>query len=253
MKILNYIWRFIATAFSFSIFGIGALTIFFTIFPIINILTKNSLKANKYMRQTIQLSWKLFIFIMCKLGLISIKVKNFQNISKIRGKIIVANHPTLIDIVILISYIPQADCVVKSALSNNFFMKHIINKLYILNSLDPEILIEHCSKSLKKGNNLIIFPEGSRTIPNIKSKISRGAGHISFASQKNILPIRIDCQPLGLLKNQKWYNFTNEKLEYNLEIKKEIILKKYLDKNEIPNKQKIVKSLSDEIKKSLGI
>lgn len=248
-KILNHFWRFNATAFCFSIFGIGALIIFTVIFPIIALLVRNHERKERLFRITIHLSWKFFVFLMSFLGLIFVKTNYSQDIKKVRGKIIVANHPTLIDIVILISQIPHADVIVKNSLKDNFFMKGIVNKIYILNVADSGILLKNCTNSLKKGNNLIIFPEGGRTIPGKKSVISKGAAHISFLNRSDILPIKINCYPLGLLKNQKWYNISNSKMEYFLEMKDEIKVKKYLK----IEKQKAVRLLNEEIKNCLEL
>lgn len=130
-------------------------------------------------------------------------------------------------------------------------MKHIVKSLYIINSLDFEDILQKCDESLKKGNNLIIFPEGTRTIPSVKSQISRGAAHIAINSQCNILPIRINCFPAGLLKNQKWYNSSDRKLEYQLNIKPEISVKKYCVN---PDERSLAaRNLTDKIKESLEI
>lgn len=165
--------------------------------------------------------------LMSALGLIAVKIENLAAL-KAKGKIIVANHPSLIDVVILISYIPNADCIVKSSLGNNFFMRGVIKAAgYIPNSTNLEELLSACSSSLKKGNNLIIFPEGTRSVPGKQTRISRGAAHIAVHSGCDILPIRINCYPPGLLKNQKWYKVADEKMKYVLKVKPVLGMKEY--------------------------
>lgn len=251
MKSPNYLWRLIATGFSFSIFGIGSLILFLIIFPLLKITTRDKSKQSKYMRKAVQLSWILFVGLMRELRLLSISIKNVEKLSNLRGSIIVANHPTLIDIVILIAYIKQSDCIVKESLSKNFYMKNIVSQLYMLNSLDSDSLLENCSKSLQQGNNLIIFPEGTRSVPGKKSRISRGAAHIALISKKNILPIKIDCHPLGLIKSQKWYNISSGKQNYTLDIRDEIILEDYLERD--LGKQKTVRLITEKIRDTLEI
>lgn len=219
MKFINYYWRLITTGFCFAVFGIGALTLVTTIFPVINIFVRSAQKRNKYTRKSIHLSWKFFVWLMSFFGIISVKTKGFKKLKSLKGCIIVANHPSLIDAVILISYIPQGDCIVKSSLANNFFMKGIIKAAYILNTSNFDELVSYCQKSLDSGNNLIIFPEGTRTIPGQESKFSRGAAHIAINTKKDIVPIKIECNPPGLLKNQKWYEISEKKMEFSLELK----------------------------------
>ncbi len=245
-KKISYAWRVLRAGFCFAIFGIGALGLFFVVFPFINLLTK---RKNNYIRKAIHLSWRLFVFCMSALDLISIKIINFEELKNSRGKIIVANHPSLIDIVILISLIPQADCIVKSSLANNFFMKGIIKSAYVINSINVNELFLSCAESLKKGNNLIIFPEGTRTVPGQKSNISRGAAHIAIHSHSDILPIKISCNPPALLKGQKWYHVADRKLEFILEIKPTVRIDRYLDKDQ--EKSIRARILNEKIKEVL--
>lgn len=246
----NRLFRIIKAGFCFSTFGIGALSIFLLIFPVIKIFGSDKNKS-KLLRKTIHLSWKAFVSIMSSLELISVSIKNLEKLEKSTGQIIVANHPSLIDIVILISYIPNADCIVKSQLSKNFFMRGIVNSIYIINSANIGELLEACKKSLQAGNNLIIFPEGTRTVPDKKSKILRGAAQIAIYSQSNILPIKINCYPFALLKGQKWYQVANDKLNFDLEVKSLIAIDKYISKNcENPI---LARELTEKIKQNLDL
>ena len=252
IKSKSYHWWHVAKiGFCFAIFGIGSLSLASIIFPLIAISSKSIDKRKSRARLSIHLSWRFFVFIMQTCNVISIETKNSKNLKNLTGKIIVANHPSLIDIVILISYIPKADCIVKGTLANNFFMKNIVKSLYIINSLNFEEVLLKCDDSLKKGNNLIIFPEGTRTVPDQKSQISRGAAHIAINSKCDILPIKINCYPPGLLKNQKWYNAASEKMEYNLEIKELIDVKEYISQKD--DKPIIARHLTDKIKNALEI
>lgn len=222
-------FRIIKTGFCFLIFGIGSLTLATTILPLITIFSNSTDKKNSRTRLAIHYSWQFFVAVMSAYDLISVKIKNPEKLKNLRGHIIVANHPSLIDIVILISLIPNADCIVKGSLLKNFFMKRIVRSLYIINTLDFDKLLSRCDSSLKKGNNLIIFPEGTRTVPGQKSQISRGAARIALHCNSNILPIKIECEPRGLLKNQKWYE-ARKKLRFELEIKTTIEISQFQTK-----------------------
>ncbi|MFT5703076.1 MAG: 1-acyl-sn-glycerol-3-phosphate acyltransferase [Rickettsiales bacterium] len=227
-KKISYSWRVLRAGFCFAIFGIGALILFFIIFPFINLFTK---KKSRNIRRSVHLSWRFFVFTMSFLRLISVEVKNLEALKNAKGKLIIANHPSLIDVVILIALIPEADCVVKGALANNFFMRGIIKHAYIINSINVDELFVSCRNSLQAENNLIIFPEGTRSSPGKKIPISRGAAHIAIFSKSDILPIHIKCTPPGLIKGQKWYEVADEKLNFTLEIKPEIKIEKYLDED----------------------
>ena len=91
-----------------------------------------------------------------------------------------ANHPSLIDVVVLISIIPNADCVVKAHLFKNPFLRGVVKNTGYISNADPEGLLVDCKKSLAAGNNLIIFPEGTRTKVGQAVKFQRGAANIAL-------------------------------------------------------------------------
>jgi 1-acyl-sn-glycerol-3-phosphate acyltransferase len=122
-----------------------------------------------------------------------------------RGRLIVANHPTLIDVVMLVSLMPEVDCIVKRGLWRNPFLRWpVIWASYIPNS-EGEELIEGCAATLKRGNSLLVFPEGTRTVPGKQMRMQRGAAHIALAADAQILPVTVTCEPVTLFKGNPWY------------------------------------------------
>lgn len=245
-RTLNRYYRILATGFCFSIFGIGALSLVTIIFPIITFIKPSSRMRSLAIRTAIKISFKIFVWLMIITRLISVKVMNSEALKNIKGTVIVANHPSLIDIVILISILPQTDCIVKKSLGNNFFVKNVIKSAYILASDDIENLFSDCEKSLSQGNNLIIFPEGTRTVPGKKSKLSRGAAQIAIRTKAPILPISISCTPPGLLKNQKWYDVADTELAFVFEAKPVLDISQYVNtKRDHIIANEITKSISE--------
>ena len=64
MKPLNFYWRRFATGFSFSVFGVGALLITFTFFPLIHLLSFSRRRANRGCQYAVHLSFRAFIGMM---------------------------------------------------------------------------------------------------------------------------------------------------------------------------------------------
>ena len=143
---------------------------------------------------------------MCSLGIFKLEIKQAENLKKASGVVLIANHPTLIDIVILISIIKNVDCIVKSSLTSNPFIMGVIRGTGYISNAQPDDLLHDCQKSLQRKQVLVIFPEGSRTTPGNTIKFQRGAANIAIRCNANILPTTINCYPNFLIKNQKWYN-----------------------------------------------
>lgn len=77
---------------AFFIFGIGSLILSFVFLPIGCIFLKNN-KKREFFCRIIHKLWKFFTGFLIFIRIINIKVENFKNV---KGKIIVATHPSFI-------------------------------------------------------------------------------------------------------------------------------------------------------------
>ena len=75
-----------------------------------------------------------------------------------RGSVVVANHITLIDFVILISLLGDTVCITKRAVGRNPFMLTIARKILVVNDGAPEEVMRRAGAYLKGGVNVLIFP-----------------------------------------------------------------------------------------------
>ncbi|MCL4123280.1 UNVERIFIED_CONTAM: hypothetical protein GTU68_060962 [Idotea baltica] len=117
--------------------------------------------------------------------------------------LIIANHPSLIDYVLIASQLPQCDCIVKAALWHNPFIRGIVRAAGYIPNREPEAFLEECSDKLNSGNVLLVFPEGTRTTPGIKSKLQRGAAQIAVRSESDLRIIHVTVTPSFLTKEAK--------------------------------------------------
>ncbi len=120
MHSLNYYWRVFATGLSFSVFGIGGLILTLFFFPLLNLIPGSRQKKILRARWLVHKSFYQFIRMVVGLGIMSYEVKGLERLNR-PGLLILANHPTLIDVVLLISFIKNANCIVKDALLHNPF------------------------------------------------------------------------------------------------------------------------------------
>ncbi len=230
---INYYWRLFATFLSFSLFGVGGLLMSVTIFPFLYILPIQKEKKIQLSRKAVRLSFRVFIGLMRLFGVLSYDIQGREKLSSREGLFIVANHPTLLDVVFLISIANLPNCVVKQAVRNNPFMFFVVRASgFIGNDGEPEDLIEQCEATLENGDGLILFPEGTRTDPDGDVVMKRGAAHIAIRAHKNLTPVLIQCTPITLTKKHSWYNIPkNEKMHYSICVKDDIKIESFLDLN----------------------
>jgi len=202
---LNYIWRIIATGFCFFIFGVGGLILSLFIFPLIKLIYRNEIKRKKQSRKTIQYLFKFFIKTMSVCKIFTFDLSETDFLKNLKGHLILANHPSLIDVVVLISILPNADCIVKAHLFKNLFLRGVVKSIGYISNSTPDGLIADCEESLRSGNNLIVFPQGTRSQLSSKIKFQRGAANIALRCQASVELVLIKVIPSALTKNEPWF------------------------------------------------
>lgn len=179
-----------------------------------------------YTRWLIHKSFRLLTRLMSMLGVIAFDIADAEEtLAGHHGKVVVANHPSLIDVVVLISVMPHADCIIKQELASNVFIRSVLkNAAYITNGGDMENLINACDKSLREGHSLIIFPEGTRTTPGRPLSLQRGASNIALRCKADLVPVLIRCEPTTLTKHEKWYSIPSRKVRFSLRVQQPIAI-----------------------------
>ena len=59
--------------------------------------------------------------------------------------------------------LPEMDCLVKASLRHNFFLKHVIRAADYMSNEAALGTLEGITRRLEAGENILIFPEGTRT------------------------------------------------------------------------------------------
>ena len=225
MNRLNYLWRLSATALSFGLFGVGGVLIGLLLVPLSMLLPLRDREG--FGKTVIHHTFNLFSHIMCWLGVMTYSGTKIERLRQ-AGQLIVANHPTLIDVVFLIAKVKRADCIVKGDLLKNPFMRGAIKFAgYIVND-DPGRVVELASASLKRGNSLVIFPEGTRSSPDQPLKLMRGAANIAIRAGYNLTPVVIICRPLTLGRGDRWYHIPTKRIDYSVRVGNQIYVDPFI-------------------------
>ncbi len=215
---INWLWRLLMTGLCFALFGIGGLLLSLTWFNLLLVFQRNEEKRCRIARHSISVSFRLFLFLTRKLGVLDYHFRGLEKVRADKGCLIVANHPTLLDYVILASTMPDVDCIVKSSLLRNPFVNGVIRSArYLINS-EAETLLPVCRKRLSSGHNILIFPEGTRTTPGHPISLQRGAANIAVRCECDLRIIHITCSQKMLDKKSKWYQIPPKKPIYTITI-----------------------------------
>ena len=217
-RALDRAWRLVATAISFAAFGVGGVLLRLLVFPPLRWCVRDPARRGELARGLIRRSFAGHRELMHRLGVLSYELVGLERLDR-SGLLVLANHPTLIDVVFLVSLTPRADCVVKSRLARNPFTRGPVKATgYICNDSGAG-LVEDCIRSVRAGRNLLVFPEGTRT-PRGQAlgPLQRGAANIAVRGRLDITPVLITCTPPTLGKGEKWYRVPSRRFHVRIEV-----------------------------------
>ena len=210
-----------ASALAFALFGLAGVILALAVFPLLRLAFWRS-KAQKVRlaRHIVQRAFASFVALMRGLGLLSFEIYGRERLNR-SGLLILANHPSLIDVVFLIALVPNANCVIKRGVRRNPFMRGVVlASNYICNDSGAQ-LIDDCVQSLRDGNNLIIFPEGTRTPISGVPKLLRGAANIAVRGARDITPVVIHTNSTSLSKGVPWWHMP-QRMQFKFDIREDI-------------------------------
>lgn len=213
---VNYCWRLVATGGCFAIFSLGGCLLWLLVFPVVRLFS--AAKRSERIRWLVHKSFGAFLWLMERVGIMRLEVEGGEKLRGCAGALVLANHPTLIDVVALVSLMPSTSCVVKQSLWNDPFLGGVVRSAGYLSNSDSDGLVDDCARDLQAGKPLIIFPEGTRTWPGEPLRFQRGAAYIALRSGVPILPVLIDCSPSTLTRREKWYQIPPRRFHLRLKV-----------------------------------
>ena len=233
MKSLNYYRRFIATTFAFVLFGVVGVLLKIVLLPYTLNPKRNDAARQMQARRLIGGVWKWFTHYMIWSGILTVRFNGLEKLGR-PGQLVLSNHPSLIDVVLLIGQVPELNCIVKKDLLKNPSMKsQIIANGYIANDESLEMM-EEVDAVLKSGQSLLVFPEGTRTGWDGEIRLHRGAVSLGLRSARIITPVVIKMNPPNFKKGQPWYKIPARTIHYEITVGEDIHPQDWLAEKPLP-------------------
>jgi 1-acyl-sn-glycerol-3-phosphate acyltransferase len=210
-------WRVVGTGLAFTAFGVGGLLLQVVSLSLMYLLFPHRARRQKAMRRLVHWLFWVFVRFMWLMGVLRFRFIQPELLQR-PGLIIVANHPTLLDVVFLISAVPDATCIVRAGLASNPFTRAAVSAAgYVCNDWGVE-LVEASVQALRAGSSMIIFPEGTRSNALNPNKWHRGAANIALKAGVPLTPVRIGCDPPSLRKGEPWWRVPARPMQYSIEV-----------------------------------
>jgi 1-acyl-sn-glycerol-3-phosphate acyltransferase len=121
-------------------------------------------RARFFGQRLIHALFGIFMGYVRAFGLVELDADELTELRDANGLIVVANHPCLLDAVLMVSQMPQAVCLMKGSLSRNIIFLGTARLAGYVQNQSGVGLVKQCEQRLKDGANLLVFPEGTRTV-----------------------------------------------------------------------------------------
>ena len=144
-----------------TLFGIGA----FFVNAVCWLLSwlPHSRRVGTFARYAIHYLMRLWMWYLDMVNIVIVTFPAIGEVRRMRGVVLVANHPSLLDICWILAASPHVTCYIKSGIRrNNFFNASTRLAGYVSND-SGLVGLHEAVASVESGNILSVFPEGTRT------------------------------------------------------------------------------------------
>ena len=123
-------------------FGLGGLVLGLVVFPIYWLLPGGEQARRERARRTVALAMRAFVWLMSSLGGISYEIRGAQRLGR-PGQLVIANHPTMCDVIFLLGFSRDSCSIVKHQLFRNAFTALAVSQSGYVKNEPTEAMIEH--------------------------------------------------------------------------------------------------------------
>jgi 1-acyl-sn-glycerol-3-phosphate acyltransferase len=135
----------------------------------------------------IMMGFRYYLAIMQAVGLFVCDLRALDALRDEGALIIAPNHHSLLDAVLVISRLPRVVCITKATLWDNWFLGGSIRLASYIRNDTPVKLIKAAIAELRAGRQLLIFPEGTRTV---MPPINPFKGGFAVMARKSGVPVQ---------------------------------------------------------------
>ncbi|MDA3899602.1 MAG: lysophospholipid acyltransferase family protein [Spirochaetes bacterium] len=194
MYVLLKIIKITIATIGFFIFAIVLLIYNIITVPIVYILYRFDKKYKFILQVVNHYAFRFFLFMLSLVRLFRISSVT-GNVNFTSPKVVIANHPGFFDGVIIISLIKRVSVLVNGALVRKgpFYFLFKFSGYIVSSGIgeSPLSVFRKCENVVRKNHNLLLFPEGTRSLHNELHKFKLGAFLIAENLGVEIQPVFI--------------------------------------------------------------
>lgn len=151
-------------------------------------------------RRVIMAAFRLYLRFLSLLGACSFDLSELDRLRDAGPLILAPNHPCLLDAVMVISRLPDVACIMKASLMKNLFLGSGARLARYIPNSSPVGMILRAATDLSGGSQLLLFPEGTRTVHPPVNRLKASLALIAQRAQVPVQTIIIETDSAYLAK-----------------------------------------------------
>ena len=149
--------------------------------------------ASLQVRQKISSHSARYLDRLARMGCIHCEYGGFEDCADWRGSLICANHPSILDALLLFQKFPNACCVVGTNPWKHPLFSILARQAAFIPSLPALGMVKETRQVIGQGGNIIVFPEGTRTRDAALTRLQDGFALAAIKSGATVRTIFIEC------------------------------------------------------------
>lgn len=178
----------IATLWGYFLFGAG-IVVFIALLPLYHLLPAGKERKKEYFHFAV---YFCFRFLVYSCPVLKLDILNPEKENHLRPAILISNHQSMLDIIMLLALGPKMIIVTKGWVWNNPLLGKVARYAdYFCADDGYESLANAISDKIAKGYSVIIFPEGKRSFTGEIDRFHKGAFYLAEKLRSDVLPVII--------------------------------------------------------------
>jgi 1-acyl-sn-glycerol-3-phosphate acyltransferase len=144
-------------------------------------------RGMRWGQRLVTFAFSTFLRYLSVTGLVKCDLSALDGLRAEKGLILAPNHPSMLDAVLVMSRLTRVTCIMKAALWDNVVLGGGARLAgYVRNDSQPN-MVRSSVKALRDGGQVLIFPEGTRTV---QKPINELKGAIALIAKKSEAPVQ---------------------------------------------------------------
>jgi len=206
----------------FAAFYLGGAVSGVVVMPLIALSSRDPARRQARAQRYLSGAFRLTLDVLRGGGLFDFDARSVDGSLPSGPVLIVANHPTTIDVLAILSVYRDASVVVKHKIWRNPLLHPVFRWCGHIDGGDGSMasnrrVLDEMRERLESGVPVVVFPEGTRSPPHGLGPLYKGVFSVASTTGTPILPVLITSNPPVLHKEQPWHVWPSNTVHYRVQ------------------------------------